>query len=513
MVLKACDRCYASKEKCTFAGNDQQCTRCRRLKIACSTSRRNRRIGRRPAAKAFPHGEMQVWSVDSQQQIQTQQPLPQPPPRRSQSVSSSSTSIHRPLSERSKSRSPSSSDSLEELPSPDSNDMVIMAPERLLASPTTLKTASDALRTVMDPEKFAVIHMPFMLGSSFIPESQKTVFTILRLSAPTLTEGYLAFLGLMTRYQRSLVMRQDEPDMCKAAKGLQKLRSVKISQDYDAACTLFLGQTMYVFNVLTAPDSSTAHSIVRSALMSTKQWLPRLIHFPIMDTIIMTPMLIDTVECLVRREVPIIRLPHTDRMIVDRYAGICASLLPLLYDLCECSHTMKRGVLDVGVESPSGIYDRLADIEQTIIDWKPPDNPQLILKHGQYELLAMTTQASVYRLAGLLIIHRLRYPLGVEDDAARELANAIFSHMSFFEKSAAKETSALPVVFPLTLAMIEIEGPGEELWEKLSLFAVQSMSATRLQGFIKQIRASRDSGYEGVWFDLVETQLHVAVPP
>ncbi|GLI72170.1 hypothetical protein PoHVEF18_000340 [Penicillium ochrochloron] len=510
MVLKACDRCYASKEKCTFTGSDQQCTRCRRLKIACSTSRRNRRIGRRPAAKAFPHGEMQVWSVDSDQPIGTRPQ--QRSPSTSSSEASSSQSSQISLARRSKSISPSN-DSVEEVQTAQRRKTLVLAPpERLLASPVTLKTTSDAFRTVMDPEQFSVIHMPFMLGPSFVPESQKTVYTILCLSAPTLTEGYLAFLGMMTRYQRSLVMRQQEPDMVKAAKGLQRLRDVKITQDYDAACALFLGQTMYVFNVLTAPDSSTAHSIVRSALMSTKVWLPRLVHFPIMDTIIMTPMLVDTVECLVRREIPIIRMPTTERIIVDRYAGVCATLLPLLYDLCVCSHTMRTGVLNIG-ESPSGMYEQLADIERVILDWKPPNTPEILLKHGQYEVLAMMTQANAYRLAALLIIHRLRYPLGVEDETAQDLANSIFSIMSHFAESAAQETTALPVVFPLTMAMIEIEGPGEKLWERLSLYAVQSRSATRLQGFIKQVRECRETGYEGLWFDLVDTQLHVAMPP
>ncbi|KAJ5453447.1 uncharacterized protein N7458_004403 [Penicillium daleae] len=67
---------------------------------------------------------------------------------------------------------------------------------------------------------------------------------MLRLSGPTLAEPYLAFLSLMTRYQRSLVMRQVQPDMVKAAKGLQYLRNVKITQESDAACALFLGQTI-----------------------------------------------------------------------------------------------------------------------------------------------------------------------------------------------------------------------------------------------------------------------------
>lgn len=453
---------------------------------------------------------MQVWSVESQPQPQPQ-PLPQQYPQYSESEASQSPVAYRAHSDRS--TSTSSSESVEELLSPDSCDVAVVAPERLLACPTRLQTTSDALRTVLDVEQFSVIHLPFMLGSSFIPEAQRTVYTILRLSAPTLTEGYLAFLSLMTGYQRSLVMRRGEPDMCRAAMGLERLRSVKVSQSYDAACTLFLGQTMYVFNVLTAQDSSTAHSIVRSSLMSTKEWLPMLIQFPIMDTIVMSPMLIDTVECLARREVPILRLPATERIIVDRYAGVCATLLPLLYDLCECSHTMKRAAVDLGSELSTELWDRLAEIEQSIIFWKPRTSPQLFTDFGQHEVLAMVTQANVYRLAALLIVHRLRYPLGVEDEMARHLADGIFSEMSFFAKSAAKISTALPVVFPLTLAMFEIEGPGEELLDQLSSFTVQSTSALRLQQFVKLVRASRKSGYGGLWFELVDTELHAAVPP
>ena len=496
MPLKACDRCYSAKEKCSFSGDDQQCTRCRRLKLSCSKSRLTRRMGRRPAARAFPHGQVQIWSAQPQQSnvdVRT---------RESPRILRQSTS-----------RSPASTSTVSETPTPDRDDVVILAPERLLASPTTLQTTSDALRTVMDVEQFSVIHMPFMWGTSFIPEAQKTVHAILCLSAPILTEGYLAFLGLMTGYQRSLVMRQGEPDMRQAAKGLQRLRSVTIAHDYDAACALFLGQTMYVFNVLTAPYSSTAHSIVRSALMSTKPWFSRLIRYPIMDTIIMTPVLIDTVECVVHREVPIIRLPQTDRVIIDRYAGLCATLLPHFYDICVCSHAMKTNALDVGTGSHAGFFEQLAAIEQRIQAWAPPNPPELYTNFTQPEVLAMVTQANVYRLAGLLTIHRLRYPFGVQDELAHELANGIFTELRYFANSPFKEATALPVVFPLTLAMLELEGPGEELIDQLAIFAVQTSSASRLQGFVKQVRASKASGFEGVWFDLVETQLHVAAPP
>ncbi|KAJ5301716.1 hypothetical protein PENANT_c002G03548 [Penicillium antarcticum] len=495
MVVKACDRCRSSKEKCAVATDNPACTRCIRLKLPCSILRRNKRVSRRLSPKT-PVGETQVAVSSIKSVASVNQNSPTVSSRRS--VSSISTPpMHR----------------TEASSTPISTGPVVIAPEKLLASTLNLQTTSDALRTVLDVEQFSVIHLPFMLGSSFIPESQKTVYAILCLSAPTLTEGYLAFLGLMTSYQRSLVMRRGEPDMCKAAMGLQRLRSVKISHDYDAACALFLGQTMYVFNVLTAPYSNTAHSIVRSALMSTKKWVPRLLQFPIMDTITMSPILIDTVECLVHREIPIIRLHPQRRVIVDRYAGLCATLLPHLYDICECSHALKRNVFEAGSESHSAIYDRLGNIEEAIRYWRPKTPTQIFENYGQHAVLAMVTQANVYRLAALLLIHRLRHPLGVENAGAQKLANNIFAELAFFAKSSIKDTTALPVVFPLTMAMLEIKGPGEDLLERLASFSVQSTSASRLQEFVQLVRSSRESGFEGTLFDLVESHLHVAMPP
>lgn len=500
-MAKACNHSNLNEEEresCT-AGASPTCIRCSRLKIG-STARRTKRAKYLSSSEDFPHGDLRVSTIVSRHRAQSKE---------SESHASSSS-----LSECSSLSSPTRDD---EVWSPESPDVMIISPEKLLAAPTNFQTTSDALRTVMNVEQFSVIHAPFVFGESFIPTSQKTIYVILQLSAPILTEGYLAFLGLMTNYQKSPVIRRNEPDMFMAAKGLQRLRSVKISHDYDAACALFLGQTMYVFNILTAPYSCTAHSIVRSSLMSAKPWLPRLMHTPIMDTITMSPILIDTVECLVHREIPIIRLDPQPRLIVDRYLGLCATLLPHLYDICECSNTLKREAPAAGSESYSALHDRLDELEELIRRWRPQTPSGLFDSYGQHAVLAMVTHANLYRLAALLIIHRLRYPLGVEDEAAWKLANGIFSELSFFAKSAinVKGSTALPLVFPLTMAMFEIHGPGEDLIDRLALasFTVQSACLSRLQDFVQLARASRESGYEGIWFDLVDKHLHVAVPP
>ncbi|CAG8930268.1 unnamed protein product [Penicillium salamii] len=490
MVLKTCNHCSVEQR-----ADSPACTRCNRLKSFCPTARRNKRLKYRSTAQNAL-AERHDYSIEHEQ-------------RR---VSDTSDS-HASSSSSQSSVSRSSSNASEHNWSPESTELIVPSPERLLAPSASFQTTSDALRTVMDVEQFGMIHEPFAFGTSFIPDSQKIIYTILSLSAANLTEGYLAFLSLMTTYQRSLVVRRKEPDMVKAAKGLQRLRDMTIQSDYDSGCALFLGQTMYVFNLLTTPYSKTAHSIVRSALMSTKKWLPRLIEAPIMDTITMSPIIIDTVECLVHREIPIIRLGSMQRIVVDRYAGLCATLLPHLYDICECSHALKTTAFEPESDALYAIWERLDDIEESIRRWRAQTPPRLFETYGQNAVLAMITQANVYRLAGLLVIHRLRYPLGVEDEQAQKFANNIFAELAFFAKSADQSASALPVVFPLTVAMFEIEGPGEDLLDRLAAFTVQSVSAFRLRDFIKIVRQSRESGFKGVWFDLVDAHLHVAAPP
>ncbi|KAJ5225020.1 hypothetical protein N7468_006245 [Penicillium chermesinum] len=500
MVVKACNRCHSAKEKCTFTGNDQQCIRCKRLKIPCSVSRRSGRIGRRPSAKAFPHGQMQVWSVDLQ---------PSDEPESELTVRRKTTS---PSSSRA-SPAESVSDISEEGWTPTREGLLMLSPERLLATPKRLQTTADALQTVMDTQQFAAIHGPFAMGASFFPVSQQTITILLSCSGPTLTEGYLAFLSLMSSHQRSLVMRPQQADMQKAAKGLQRLRNVNIRHVYDAACALFLGQIMYVFNVVSAPYSNTAHSIVRNALLTTRDWFPSLFMYPIMDTITLTPVLIDTVEAVAHRELPIIRLPPTDRVIIDRYAGIMTTLLPHIHDVAECSNFMKNDRSEPQSAQRMAVWQRLAEIEGHVQEWEPPHQPILYANFSQHEALAMMTQANVYRLATLLVIHRLRYPLGVEDGTARVLAEGIFSAMSLFASSAAEKVTAMPMVFPLTMAMLEVEGPGERLLDILAAFTVQNISAVRLRGFIKAVRTAKEAGFKGTWFELVEDHLHVAMPP
>lgn len=137
------------------------------------------------------------------------------------------------------------------------------------------------------------------------------------------------------------------PDLCRGAKALQCLRNIKPARLQDAIGILLLGQVLFVFEILTDTFTSSAHSIVQTALISAHQWYPLLLQKPTFDTMTICPILLDTVCCLVYREVPVFRFCVQNRVIVDRYVGMSSTLLPLLYDLCEISNAAKSATTEI----------------------------------------------------------------------------------------------------------------------------------------------------------------------
>lgn len=417
-----------------------------------------------------------------------------------------------------------------------------------------LQTTFDALSIVTDDEKFTAIHLPFAMGRSFMPDFRMAVGSILKHSGPIFTDGYMAFLRLVSNCQASR-LGWTIPDMCQGAKGLQCLRDVQILRPEEAVCILLLGQALYVFEGLTdtfrIPASTesgnkvmtSAHSIMRSALISARPWYPMLVNEPALDTVTICPLLLDIVSCLVHREIPIIEPCIPNRVIVDRYVGISVTLLPLLHQICTRSHAAKLAAAAAtsptsptssspggggggssnssdGVASTAWDHtyypprDCYSDLEESIKHWTPSIPPDFFSKYDKSEVQMMTTQARAYRLAALLVIHRLRYPLGVRDDTARRYASKVFAEVSSaYDRLPRAGAAALPIGFPLFVSMLEIEGPGEMLLDQLGGYAIHSLALAKLRGFISEARLARVSGFSGLWFDLVEERLHYAVIP
>ncbi|KAJ5990028.1 hypothetical protein N7522_010235 [Penicillium canescens] len=501
MTPMACDRCYQSKEKCSFAPEAEACTRCQYLGILCYTSRKKKRKGRRPVLKSFAHGSLQIWEPgrDDEADPNNAKPGASTLDRHSSRVNIcfDNTSLSAKVGESSK------------------NMALGGFLEEVLRHRFIPQTALDAIGILTDDDKFTTVHIPFAMGRSFMQDLRGAIYSVLYHSGPVVTDGYLAFLGQVAHCQASH-LHWTTPDLCRGATALQNLRNVEIMRPQDALCVLLLGQALFVFEVLANYFTTSAHSIVQSALISAKPWYPLLSRVPAFDTVTFCPVLMDIVGCLVYRKIPIIRMCVQDRIVVDRYAGLCSTLLPFLYRLCVQSHAAKSGAATVDWcwtdrEHPEDCY---TDIERSIELWAPNIPPDFFTAYDEVERQMMTTQAKAYRLAALLVIHRLRFPLGVQDTLGQYYANCIFHEISsFFAHSNMQGAGAFPVTFPLFISMFEVDGPGEDLLENLRRFPIQSICMLKLHDFVRHVRRIKESGDSMLLFDVVEHDLSHAVIP
>ncbi|KAH7139657.1 hypothetical protein B0J13DRAFT_527332 [Dactylonectria estremocensis] len=452
MTPKACDRCYQNKEKCSFASSTEICIRCQYLSVTCHATRKKKRKGRRPILRPFDHGSLLVWEPDPDGESKASNARPV---AHTLDSHSSWTIVNTPQSMFQR-----------------------RFQDEVLRRPFTPQTAGEAMNVVTNEDKFTTLHSQFAMGRSFMRDFRLAIYSALHHSAPVITDGYLAFLALVSHCQASCLLWAI-PDLHRGTKALRSLQSTEILRSHDALCVLLLGQALFVFEILTNSSATSAHSIVQSALISAEPWYSVLGRVPKFDTITFCPVLLDMVGCLVYRKMPIIRLCGQDRIVVDRYVGLCSTLLPLLYRLCEQSHAARSNAATPSWKSmsPERPEEDYSDIQSSIELWAPEIPPDFFTSYDNAERRMMMIQAKAYRLATLLIIHRLRFPLGTQDDLGQFYAYRIIQEISsFFAQKNTQYAGAFPVTFPLFISMLEVEGPGEDLLENLRSFPVQNIS-------------------------------------
>ncbi|KAL5332531.1 hypothetical protein BJX70DRAFT_392919 [Aspergillus crustosus] len=252
-----------------------------------------------------------------------------------------------------------------------------------------------------------------------------------RTSPGMFDEVFLALGSILSR-ARFGQLTEDQVNVQSGAVSVEKLRNAVILNTHDALAVLMLGQALAAFDTLLSSRSSNL--ILRYSLNR------------FFEPLAIAPILWDTVWCLLHREVPVIR-PLFDRPgLIDRSAGLCTSLLPILYDLCVVSQQLSTGV-------------------------------------GGTKILSMCTQARMYQTAGLLLTHRLRHSsLYPEDPIATSLAREIFKAREQFFIDAGENVKLQNTAFPLFLALVE----------------------TPLFGFVRYSWNQRRMGFRDSLFELVK---------
>lgn len=366
---------------------------------------------------------------------------------------------------------------------------------------------------------FFDLHRHWMIAKSLSSAYQHTVRRLFSHSPLILADGYESVIELLNARDMQLQGRKSTVDFTKGAKclgGLIRL-SGSLRSVEDAAIILMLGQILFVYNVLIALPCT--HLIIRNTLLTTREWYPAMLETPEWDPATLTPVFVDTVQCLMKREVPVLRLLVKDRLVVDRFLGISSSLLPLLYDLCVCSHRIKLHCPAL-INTPFSIDvhevndDAYSVVERHINSWEPVLPPDFFTKYTNFETSALLAQTRMYKTAGLMLIHRLRYPLGVHDEVGQRYAENILHDLNSFAWMQGRQyASGIGCNFLLLLVSLELPEEGESLSQTLEPLRFGPKQYFQILEFVEHVRAQRNYGFDGLWFDLAEEGLfRVALP-
>lgn len=367
-----------------------------------------------------------------------------------------------------------------------------------------------------DHGMFYNYHRHFMIGPSFCDGFRNAIVSVFPRGGGVLLDAYLAALALWDS-EHHRVKAPGEMELIEGSHCLKQLQNTAIQEPLDAAAVIMLGQILAVYHIVAFGTS--ANAIVRRSLLSVKEWYPSLLIQPHLNPITITPILVDTVESLVRREVPVIRFPRVDSATVDRSFGLCVNLLHIHYEICKLSHSAKiaasRGLnsSDLLVRPCPAIVEKLTMLEKQSREWEPSPPASFFIQYSQLEVWTMLLQARVYRLATLLIIHRLQYPLGVEDETASRLAMTIATELDFFAQHFPDEMERLAVGLPLLVSALETGHLSDHVIACISPATSEPGYSEKLKNFVNLVRAARDNGFRGLWFDLVEGGLHIPVLP
>lgn len=334
---------------------------------------------------------------------------------------------------------------------------------------------------------------------------RETLFTQLQSAPLLLQDPYRAVARVFLR----TVTHQDprhEAELSKCASALESLRKIQIRKAEDVSSCLALGLSLMTFQRLIS--GASASTICRYTLSLVQPWYQTVWDDPRISMELTCLVLFDTVQSLFRRRVPVLRYRVRDPFMVDRNVGACASLLPLLYDLC----VLGASVCGEGHEHapPNTSFGQL---QRAIADWMPVFQEDTLRDFSDAETLLLMTQARLHRSAALLSLHRLQHPFGERDEEAAIISRSMMIELITCQTVAGR----LPpnMVFPILVAGAEAVDLHDRHRIRFLISAINGAAfypfISNLHGLLAGIWASRGSSDGQFLFDLFDRFPHVSV--
>jgi hypothetical protein len=436
---RACDRCFRLKEKCRSVTASTDCRSCIRASEQCTTSRERARPGRRPRNRRYSNGNaVHVWEVTAKQSTATITPTC-------------------------------------------NNHALSLFYESWDGEP--FETSPKVIL------KFASTYGHFSLGITFAPTLRNAAQYAFFCSPLLLREVLLAMQKVMCSSDRLL-----GSNVLQGSNSVQSLRTFQVVDRESAISILSLGQVLAAWDMLTT--CSGARLILNYSITCAMPWYPMLALEPALDPFTCSSIMWDTVMCLMVGELPATRYQPRSTPSVDRLAGLCTSLLPLLNDLAYINKHMR------GQSINGSLLPAIGQLETSLQDWEPAVPEDFCMMYAVDEQICLHAQASLYRRAALLFLHRIQHAYTDLDSTARGYARDILRDFTTYSAGLASG-KLRHVAFPIFLAATELPDMSSSIWSQIDLFDIAEHCRNKLMEFVTYLWSQRKAGYCGYLHELV----------
>ena len=340
----------------------------------------------------------------------------------------------------------------------------------------------------------------YVVSPVFRDAEQQSLAASLRSALPVLKDAYLACAGTLKLLHRpDIAMEVDTSITLRhASSAMKTLRSLPVANSNDAILCLVLGKAL-ALSVYTAVGSGVA-DICHHCLRITSPFMDSLISCADVEPWWSFLVIFETMDCMVHRRIPTVRIQLRDLERVDRYLGLCLPLLPYYYDLCVISHSL---VNTTDASYLVRLEERLNDIHAAVETWQPSHRGRLVDQFQSADIVNLLAQAKVYRLAALLVSHRLRFTFGQQDIQADIWSKEIMTELKLAQLVTKRPMQC--VTLPFLVAAIEIRDPStrvevlQAVQDYVDRFAPLVQKAAKT--FLSRVWRERDLHLTSSWFD------------
>ncbi|KAI8946102.1 hypothetical protein F4801DRAFT_593626 [Xylaria longipes] len=339
----------------------------------------------------------------------------------------------------------------------------------------------------------------YVVCPRFQVAAQQSLVTQLQLALPILKDAYLACASALKQLDPALSMDTDN-SVRHASSAMKTLLSLPISNSQDAALCLTLGAAL-ALSVYSTIGVGVA-DICRYCLTATNPFVEKVVSDGHTEPWHGVLVLLETMDCLVYRRKPTLRIQPRISDTVDRHLGLCSPLLPYYYDLCVISHSLAN---TTDASALASLQKQLDGIHTSVEAWIPSHASHLVDQFEAAEIVTFLAQAKVYRLGALLVSHRLRHAFGERDEQAD-----IWSKEIMMELDMAQIVTERPiryVTLPFLIAAVEIRDPSsrnkalQSIVNYVDHFSLVLQEAART--FLCRLWHDRDLQIVSCWFDSI----------